>query len=82
MSTLTTIVTPKQWEVLLLAGLEVPAVVIHGGYRRIEWPVKDTPKMYWTLEKIIPRHAARAIPYRKLQLSLFKSLRHWRATTP
>lgn len=82
MSTLTTIVTPKQWEVLLLVGLSEDVWVesIHGGKRRVTWPVKDTPRLYWTLDKMVPRHRIKAIPYRCLQMSLFKAWRHARAT--
>ena len=82
MPALTTIVTPKQWEVLLLVGLEDRVLVesIHGGRRRITWPVADTPRLYWTLDKMVPRHKIRAIPYRCLQMSLFKAWRHARAT--
>ena len=79
MTTLSATITSRQFEVLLRAGLDVPSESLHGGYRRITWPVADTSRIFWTLDRIVPRHALRAIPYRKLQVAVFKALRAARA---
>lgn len=80
MTTLHTTITPKQWQVLLLVGIDVPAESIHCGNRIIRWPLEDTPKHFWKIKNLTPRHKAKAKPYINLQVALFNAWRHHRAT--
>lgn len=83
MLNLTTKITRRQREILVLLGLDsqegVDLESIKGGYYRITWPAALTPSLFWAVGKKVPRHHAMAKPYNGLQVRLFSALRAARA---